>query len=517
MKKKSLFLTAVATLGLTAATMSQTQPALQWIRQASLPISGEPLISFSLNGFGYWGEINGKSTLWKYNPSTNTWTQQQDLPMPSSQMPAFTVNGKAYYMPISDGKIYVYEYQSSMDSWSQVSIFPGKARGGSFVFTIGPKVYMAMGSDFAGNHLSDVWEFDATNYQFSQKSNFPFEDRWGGSAFTVNEKGYIGMGNLNWNFSDPNGKDLYEYNPITDVWTQKANLPVNQGRYATTGFSISNYGYVLGGDGTGPLVSYDEFWRYDPDNDSWLKMPAYGGGGANYLKSFVIDNTCYSGKGPLWSFNVLNCANNTVVNPQTNSMTLGSTATFNASTSNPNPIYVWQSDFGQGFQTLNNFGNYSGVNTATLNIANIQLSNHNLPIRVISTSGNCIDTSNVAIISVLDTCVFTFNDTLLTAITDTLIINTQITGINSPNNQNTLKVFPNPASTHITIDYGNFNAMSGYTLTIVNSIGQTVFTTPIVQQISFIDFSTWTGNGIYFLQLIDPQNNTLENRKIVIH
>jgi hypothetical protein len=215
-------------------------------------------------------------------------------------------------------------------------------------------------------------------------------------------------------------------------------------------------------------------------------------------------------------YTAANCSNNTSITPQSNSLATGSTATYTATTSDPNPTYVWQSDFGQGFQTLNNFGNYSGVNTATLNIANVQLSEHNQPIRVITTSGNCIDTSNVAVINILDTCLVTVYDTLLTTVTDTLIINAQITGINPPNNLNTLKVFPNPASTHITIDYGNFNAMSGYTLTIVNSIGQTVFTTPINQQTSYIDLSTWTGNGIYFVQLIDPQNNTIENRKIVI-
>jgi hypothetical protein len=217
-------------------------------------------------------------------------------------------------------------------------------------------------------------------------------------------------------------------------------------------------------------------------------------------------------------YNAINCANNTAITPPTNSLNTGSTATFSATTSDPNPNYIWQSNFGQGFQTLNNFGNYSGVNTATLNIANVQLPNHNQPIRVITTSGNCIDTSNVAVINIIDTCVtnITIYDTLLTTVTDTLVINATITGINPPNNQNTLKVFPNPANTHITIDYGNFNAMSGYTLTIVNSIGQTVFTTPINQQTSYIDISTWTGNGIYFVQLIDPQNNTIENRKIVI-
>jgi hypothetical protein len=246
----------------------------------------------------------------------------------------------------------------------------------------------------------------------------------------------------------------------------------------------------------------------------------------------------------LYNTVTINCANNTSITPQTNSLATGSTATFTATTTDPNPSYVWQSDLGQGFQTLNNFGNYSGVNTATLNIADVQLPNHTQPIRVISTSGNCIDTSSVAVINVLDTCItsltindtittqvfdtifvtqiiydtlqVTVYDTLLTTVTDTLVINALINGINSPNNLNTLKVFPNPASTHITIDYGNYNAMSGYTLIIVNSVGQTVFTTPINQQTSHIDLSSWTGNGIYFLQLIDPQNNTIENRKIVI-
>ncbi len=77
-------------------------------------------------------------------------------------------------------------------------------------------------------------------------------------------------------------------------------------------------------------------------------------------------------------------------------------------------------------------------------------------------------------------------------------------------------IYPNPASTNITIDYGNFNVMSGYTLTIVNSIGQTVFTTPINQKSSYIDLSSSTGKGIYFIQLIDKQNNLVENKKIVI-
>jgi hypothetical protein len=153
-----------------------------------------------------------------------------------------------------------------------------------------------------------------------------------------------------------------------------------------------------------------------------------------------------------------------------------------------------------------------------LNISSVQLSEHNQPIRVISTSGNCIDTSNVAIINILDTCItnVTVYDTLLTTVTDTLVINATITGLNPPNNLNTIKVFPNPANDHITINYGNFASMSGYTLKITNNLGQVVFTTPINQQSSYIDLSTWSGNGIYFVQIIDNLNNTIENRKIIL-
>jgi hypothetical protein len=217
-------------------------------------------------------------------------------------------------------------------------------------------------------------------------------------------------------------------------------------------------------------------------------------------------------------YNSTNCSNNLSISPASNQLQSGSTANFVATTSDTFPSFVWQSDFGQGFQTLNNYGNYSGVNTNSLSLSNVQLPNHTQPIRVISTSGECIDTSNVATINITDTCIVTINDTITTliSVTDTLIINTLITGLTPPNNLNTIKVFPNPTNNHLTIDFGNFASMNGYTLKITNSIGQTVFTTPINQQSSYVDLSTWGGNGIYFVQIIDTQNNTIENRKIVL-
>ncbi len=119
---------------------------------------------------------------------------------------------------------------------------------------------------------------------------------------------------------------------------------------------------------------------------------------------------------------------------------------------------------------------------------------------------------------VYDTITTTVYDTLTTSIsvTDTLIINANITGVNPPNNTNTISVYPNPASTHITIDNGNFALMNGYTVRINNALGQTVFSQQVNQQQFYIDLSTWTGSGMYYLDLIDNLGNTIASKVIVI-
>jgi len=101
-------------------------------------------------------------------------------------------------------------------------------------------------------------------------------------------------------------------------------------------------------------------------------------------------------------------------------------------------------------------------------------------------------------------------------VTDTLLINMGITGFNPVTYNNTIKIFPNPTNDHITIDYGNFASMNGYQLLIENSLGQQMFQTAINQQSSYISLGSWTGNGLYFVHIIDPQGNTIDIRKIVL-
>ena len=136
--------------------------------------------------------------------------------------------------------------------------------------------------------------------------------------------------------------------------------------------------------------------------------------------------------------------------------------------------------------------------------------------------GNCIHYDTVTVQDTLVTQIYdtitthiNVYDTVLVSVTDTLIINSTL-NLPAPNNNHVIKVYPNPGSDHITIDNGNFALMAGYTLKIENTAGQQVFNSVINQSQFYLDISTWTGNGMYYIHLIDPQNNTVTIRKIVV-
>jgi hypothetical protein len=101
-------------------------------------------------------------------------------------------------------------------------------------------------------------------------------------------------------------------------------------------------------------------------------------------------------------------------------------------------------------------------------------------------------------------------------VTDTLVINTTITGFNPVTYQNTAKIYPNPTNDHITIDNGNIANLVGYQIKISNSLGQQVFLSAITQQQFYLDITTWGGNGLYFVNTINAQGVTIDTKKIII-
>ena len=120
--------------------------------------------------------------------------------------------------------------------------------------------------------------------------------------------------------------------------------------------------------------------------------------------------------------------------------------------------------------------------------------------------------------TVFDTVTTHIYDTVITAIsvTDTLLINVSLTGINPPNNINTVTVYPNPAHDHMEINVGNLNSMVGYSIKITNALGQVVFNSAVTQQSFYIDLNSWTGHGVYILYILDATQTVKSIKEIVL-
>ena len=131
----------------------------------------------------------------------------------------------------------------------------------------------------------------------------------------------------------------------------------------------------------------------------------------------------------------------------------------------------------------------------------------------------CTDTTFVTIhdtitTEVFDTTYVTVTDSI--SVTDTLIIDAVLTGIDPPDNINTLKIYPNPARDHIFINTGDYTKMNGYQLKIIDQLGAVVFETNVEEPLYEVNLSTWSGIGLYYVQVIDPGGIIIDIRKIVL-
>jgi len=106
-----------------------------------------------------------------------------------------------------------------------------------------------------------------------------------------------------------------------------------------------------------------------------------------------------------------------------------------------------------------------------------------------------------------------------TTVTDTLIINVgQLSYTNPIAYANNIIIAPNPASSQININFNNITNLNGGTLKIINSLGQEVATTPITTSgtNSTMQLATWGGTGMYFVQIINPQGQIVDIKKIIL-
>lgn len=176
-------------------------------------------------------------------------------------------------------------------AWTQKADFGGRERSGAACFIINSKLYVGLGYNYFNSpqFKKDFWEYDPATNIWTQKADFEGTARSSSVCFSIGNKGYIGTGGDGITYY----KDFWEYDPVTDTWLQKADFGGTP-RIAV-GFSIGNKGYIgIGKDSNGYK---NDFWEYDPTTDTWTQKENFGGTARSSLVGFFIGNKGYIGTG----------------------------------------------------------------------------------------------------------------------------------------------------------------------------------------------------------------------------
>lgn len=365
---------------------------------------------------------------------------------------------------------------------------------------------------------SDIYAFGSQASKYSTVN-----DTWTSITNMPTVRAEIGTAEVNgtiyclggWTGSPSNKNEAY--NILAGTWSTMANLPS-----AITGcmaVSLNNKVYIIGGTlGT----TTTSFYEYNPATNTYITLspPSQnrmnGGLVAYNNKIYLVGGHYYNG-----TYNSSNKLDE--YDPALNTWTPKANIPVNIQRTNgtiyDNKLYLFGGTTATPTITpLNSFYVYDFVSDSWTTMANLSFSRASFDPKTINGNiylfGGHINASTTTNLCYKYYCQLCYQTI---TVTDTLIINANLTGIIPLKYQNTIKIFPNPTNDQITIDFGsNFSTMNGYTLKITNSLSQIVYTSPINQQTTTVNLSTWTGNGIYFVHLIDAQSNTIDIRKIVL-
>jgi len=204
----------------------------------------------------------------EYDPETDTWTRKGDMPMITAGAASSVVNGRIYVIGgvpnwLEQAYSNVQEYDPATDTWTIKTSMP-TARGWVSSGAVNGKIYVVGGAPVHhGAPFSTVEEYDTATDTWTKKADMPTA-RVYASISAVNGKIYAIGGSPGYSQWFQGLTTVEEYDPTTDTWTKKANMPV--GRMYFCACVVNGKIYAIGGTSSGPRVD-----EYDPATNRWTR------------------------------------------------------------------------------------------------------------------------------------------------------------------------------------------------------------------------------------------------------
>ena len=246
------------------------------------------------------------------NASLSGWTQFAASPTGRSSAFGLSIGNKGYVgggIGTTTGDDF-WEYDPASNKWTRKADFPGGLRLWAISFSIGNKGYVGSGllARGQGNPVPlDFWEYDPSTDVWTRKADLPEKPFTANAttAFSIGDKGYVGI--------SCGEVQLYEYNPDTNRWTKKATLP-GDNRFGSIGFSVGGKGYIGLGivRGGGRETVMSDIWEFDPAANTWTRKGdfpgpraeavAFGIGDKGYVTSGIAEPNSGILKNDLWEY-----------------------------------------------------------------------------------------------------------------------------------------------------------------------------------------------------------------------
>jgi predicted secreted protein len=169
--------------------------------------------------------------------------------------------------------------------------------------------------------------------------------------------------------------------------------------------------------------------------------------------------------------------------PQSLSLNVGQTATFQTGSTEPTANYQWQIDIGSGFLNLLDTGNVSGSETSLLTLSNVSVLNNNNLFRCVASFNGCLDSTSVATLTVID-----------------------ITSVENYQASNNLVFYPNPVNGTAFLIVTE--TQIGFPYTIYDVYGKRLRSEKIENIKTELNL-TQLSAGFYFIEVGQGRKNTL--------